>query len=1016
MIPTRNTREGELRVGYVNVRGLSIQKLQHATQWISQGTYDIIFLAETWFSQEKTYRASQYFVDETTKPAKHPKSSRYTGGILTLASQHIKQNIQITKSEYFITVTLPAKSVTAVYLPPSLPIQEFQKTIKKMIKSDILIGDFNCIATAAGERPDCLRKMAASHGLHLASTEESHLDHIWTTIPNFQRKFTFIPKQQLPFSTDHGFLGLSCLVTSSADGRGLKTRRYFLKQLEQDSTEKRLIDEYEKFRAILDDIAKLSESAPLDDGHEWVESFEEIWRLAIQNSCELVLGSYEVEKAKNWEDKLTERLGVVSSMTGAVRTWKRAQRGKQPRVVATDGNNSVIEEAIRIFSNVYDSDVTPSENTNVKFVSEPHSPVIDLVNRFSPTQLKKIIKRYPKTKSCGPDGIHAKIFDSLCNSENFLLHFSSLCKLCVRTNQTPSSWNTSNTFLLAKDNGDECLVTRTRPVSLTNMARRYFESILLSYLDSEPAFKLHRNQAGFKRGFSTISQILVAHESSTLPARQKHLISIYLDLEKAFDRLQHKPLLQYLRERNCPESIIRLLYSLMMHNCRSHLIINGHCTTSAIRRNRGVFQGSILAPLLFNVAMDSLAHELDSLATGDITPLFLLFADDIRLSSHSSDSGKLNKALRKCEAWAERFGLTFGIKKCGVMGEAVSERRIQGKVLPVVDTYKYLGIDFNTNGIDWSTYWDRVLIKAESTLKYLFVKATPDWAHSTRLALVKSYVLSLVQYGLGLFGHWKRIQDDHSCTSFVSRLDELHYSCLEFVFGFQSPRSLLESMSNLKNASDSITLAMATTTRHVQRLSEDNPVRDTKRNIQNNFSLFMTHSHRSLLIACFNDPLFLEWKAYCDDHRSQVSGEEPIGLKKFILKKFEAIRLKSSVLVSYISSSSRTPTGNLDLVVLMEKKETRELAVKWRCNKVLIKKYCGVCMKEIGRTHVNECLGLQDSGLVDSFDWTAFEAELTRRRRRYGSRDNITFLDFLLNHQMWDKFVKVLNWLLLNSE
>lgn len=274
------------------------------------------------------------------------------------------------------------------------------------------------------------------------------------------------------------------------------------------------------------------------------------------------------------------------------------------------------------------------------------------------------------------------------------------------------------------------------------MSRRFFETAFLRHLLKHPSVQLHRNQAGFRRGYSTISHILTAHETCRLPLRHRHSVSIFLDLTKAFDRVRHKPLLDYLTSRGCAEPIRNLLYFLMMHDCKSHIVVNG-LRSHAIHRHRGVFQGSILAPLLFNIAMDYLAHDLYALDQGSGPPAFLFFADDIRLSAHKKDIHILHDALKISEKWGLHFGLSFGIKKCGVVGDCTEAFRIQDSIIPHVPSYKYLGIRMDSEGIMWTHLEDLLATKAEKSLRFLAIVSTPKWNHATRLALVKTYVISL---------------------------------------------------------------------------------------------------------------------------------------------------------------------------------------------------------------------------------------------------------------------------------
>ncbi|KAJ9052501.1 hypothetical protein DSO57_1033487 [Entomophthora muscae] len=89
--------------------------------------------------------------------------------------------------------------------------------------------------------------------------------------------------------------------------------------------------------------------------------------------------------------------------------------------------------------------------------------------------------------------------------------------------------------------------------------------------------------------------------------------------------------LDALHRRNTPTGVISLIMSLFM-NGGSKIAVNGELTRF-VPKERGLFQGSILSPLLFNIFIDGaalalmLAFPINEI--GYHTALF--FADDIKI-------------------------------------------------------------------------------------------------------------------------------------------------------------------------------------------------------------------------------------------------------------------------------------------------------------------------------------------------------------------------------------------------
>ena len=149
---------------------------------------------------------------------------------------------------------------------------------------------------------------------------------------------------------------------------------------------------------------------------------------------------------------------------------------------------------------------------------------------------------------------------------------------------------------------------------------------------------------------------------------QKNIYFCFIDYPKAFDYVDHNKLWKILKEVGIPDHLTRLLRNL--YAGQEATVRIGHGTTDWLQIRKGVHQGCILSPCLFNLYAEYITRSavLDEAEAGIKTAgrniNNLRHADDNTLMEESEE---LKSLLMKVKEENEKVGLKLNIQKTKIM-------------------------------------------------------------------------------------------------------------------------------------------------------------------------------------------------------------------------------------------------------------------------------------------------------------------------------------------------------------
>ena len=180
-------------------------------------------------------------------------------------------------------------------------------------------------------------------------------------------------------------------------------------------------------------------------------------------------------------------------------------------------------------------------------------------------------------------------------------------------------------------------------------------------------YELPDVQAGFRKGRGTRDQIAnIGWIIKKAREFQKNIYFCFIDYAKAFDSVDHHKLWKILQEIGIPDNLTCLLRNLYAGQ-EAIDMEHGHGTTDWFQIGKGVCQGYILSPCLFNLheeyimrnaGMDKAQAEI-KIAGRNINNL--RHADDTTLMVESEEEPK--SLLMKVQEESEKVGLKLNIQK-----------------------------------------------------------------------------------------------------------------------------------------------------------------------------------------------------------------------------------------------------------------------------------------------------------------------------------------------------------------
>ena len=231
---------------------------------------------------------------------------------------------------------------------------------------------------------------------------------------------------------------------------------------------------------------------------------------------------------------------------------------------------------------------------------------------------------------------------------------------------------------------------------------------------------------------------------------QKNIYFCFIDYAKALDHVDHNKLWKILKEMGIPDHLNCLLRNL--HAGQEPTLRTGHGTTDWFQIRKGVHQGCILSPCLFNFYAEYIMWNgrLDEAQAGIMIAgrniNNLRYADDTTLMTEREE--ELKSLLMKLKEKSEKVGLKLNNQKTKIMASGpITPWQIDRETIETVTDFILLGSKI-TADCDCSHEIKRCLLPGRKAMTNLdSILKSRDITLPTKVCLVKAMVFPIVTYG-----------------------------------------------------------------------------------------------------------------------------------------------------------------------------------------------------------------------------------------------------------------------------
>ena len=267
------------------------------------------------------------------------------------------------------------------------------------------------------------------------------------------------------------------------------------------------------------------------------------------------------------------------------------------------------------------------------YLGEPNRYSITL-NYCTTDEIEDYINKLDVSKASGPFSVPSNILKT--HKDIFLQPLTAIVNKSLAEGVFPSLLKTATVCPIYKKN-DRNQCANYRPISLLSNLSKIFERAMYNRIELflDEFNLIYPKQYGFRKKYSTNHALIsIVEQIKNNLDNKTFSCGVFVDLEKAFDTVNHKVLIKKLNHYGIRDNANKWIMSYLS-NRKQHVKLNGAKSIDA-SITCGVPQGSILGPLLFILYINDMHRAL-------FKSTVYHFADDTNLLFSFKNPKKIRK-------------------------------------------------------------------------------------------------------------------------------------------------------------------------------------------------------------------------------------------------------------------------------------------------------------------------------------------------------------------------------------